>query len=601
MTTDQAGAATLRFDVVAGLTAAAVVLPKAMAYATVAGLPVAVGLYTAFVPMAVYALLGSSRVLSVSSTTTLGILAGTQLGLAVPDGDPAKLVTATATLAALVGAMLLLARLLKLGFVANFISTPVLTGFKAGIGLVIVLDQVPKLLGIHIAKQGFFRDVLGVARHVPESSLVTLAVAGATLAVLIGMERLWPHSPAPLVAVGGGIAASWYFGLKALGVSTVGLIPQGFPSLTLPDPALLAQLAPGALGIALMSFTESIAAGRAFAGPEDPAIDANRELVATGAANVAGALLGAMPAGGGTSQTAVVRAAGGRSQKASLVTAGVALATMLLLAPVLGLLPNATLAAVVIVYSVGLIQPAEFRTILNVRAMEFRWAIAALLGVLVFGTLKGIVVAVILSMIGLISQTAHPRVSVIVRKRGADVLRPLSPEHPDDESFEGLLILRPEGRLYFANAQDVADQIRALVAKHEPRVLVLDMSRVPDLEYSALQMLMEGEQRVTAERRRRLAGRAEPRRPRGRPASRVRRTPRTRAHALQRPHGNRALSGASGGRDDGAGLTAEQASAARYALLSFSGVRGPSPGLQWTGPAAGNPWSSMCRETRPWP
>jgi MFS superfamily sulfate permease-like transporter len=146
----------LRFDVVAGLTAAAVVLPKAIAYATVAGLPVAVGLYTAFIPMMIYALLGSSRVLSVSSTATLAILAGTQLGLAVPDGDPAKLVTATAMLSALVGAMLVLARLMKLGFVANFISAPVLTGFKAGIGLVIVLDQVPKLLGIHITKQGFF-------------------------------------------------------------------------------------------------------------------------------------------------------------------------------------------------------------------------------------------------------------------------------------------------------------------------------------------------------------------------------------------------------------------------------------------------------------
>ena len=171
------GAGPLRLDVVAGLTAAAVVLPKAMAYATVAGLPVAVGLYTAFVPMLVYALLGSSRVLSVSSTTTLAILAGTQLGLVVPDGDPAKLVTATATLAALVGAMLLLARLLRLGFVANFISTPVLTGFKAGIGLVIVLDQVPKLLGIHIDKQGFFRDVLSVVQHLPDTSLLTLAVA----------------------------------------------------------------------------------------------------------------------------------------------------------------------------------------------------------------------------------------------------------------------------------------------------------------------------------------------------------------------------------------------------------------------------------------
>ncbi|HEY7240626.1 MAG TPA: SulP family inorganic anion transporter [Burkholderiales bacterium] len=484
-----------RFDIVAGLTAAAVVLPKAMAYATVAGLPVAVGLYTAFVPMLIYALLGSSSVLSVSSTTTLAILAGTQLGLAVPDGDPAKLVTATATLTALVGIALLAARLLRLGFVANFISTPVLTGFKAGIGLVIVLDQVPKLLGIHIDKHGFFRDVVSVADHLPETSPITLVVALATFAVLIGMERWKPHSPAPLVAVGGAIAASWYFGLHALGVSTVGLIPQGLPAVTLPDVELAAALAPGALGIALMSFTETIAAGRAFAKPADSAISADRELVATGAANLGGALLGAMPAGGGTSQTAVVRSAGGRSQKASLVTAAAALATMLLLAPILGLLPNATLAAVVIVYSVGLIRPEEFRAIRGVRSMEFRWALVACIGVLLLGTLKGIVVAIVVSMIGLASQTAHPRVSVIGRKRGADVLRPLSPEHPDDETFEGLLIVRPEGRIFFVNAQHVSDRIHELVAQYKPRVLAVDMSRVPDLEYSALQTLIEGEKR----------------------------------------------------------------------------------------------------------
>ncbi len=382
-----------------------------MAYATVAGLPVAVGLYTAFVPMVAYALLGSSRVLSVSSTTTLGILTGTELGLVVPDGDPAMLVTATATLTVLVGVILILARLLRLGFVANFISAPVLTGFKAGIGLVIVLDQVPKLLGIHITKEGFFLDLLHVAQHIPETSLMTLAVAAATFLVLIGMERFWPHAPAPLIALGGGIAAAWFFGLQALGVSTVGLIPRGFPSLTMPAPALIGQLLPGALGIALMSFTETIAVGRAFARPGDPRIDANRELIATGAGNLGGALLGAMPSGGGTSQTAVVRAAGGRSQLASLVTAGVAVATMLLLAPLLGLLPHATLAAIVIVYSVGLIQPAEFRAIRKVRTMEFRWAIAAALGVLMLGTLKGIVVAIILSLIGLASQSAHPRVS----------------------------------------------------------------------------------------------------------------------------------------------------------------------------------------------
>ncbi|MBK7459360.1 MAG: SulP family inorganic anion transporter [Betaproteobacteria bacterium] len=491
------GAGGLRFDIVAGLTAAAVVLPKAMAYASVAGLPVAVGLYTALVPMVIYALLGTSRVLSVSSTTTLAILAGTQLGLAVPDGDPARLLAATATLVALVGVLLMLAAVLRLGFVANFISTPVLTGFKAGIGLVIVLDQVPKLLGIHITKQGFFHDLLSVVQHVPETSLLTLAVAAATFAVLIGMERLWPHSPAPLVAVGGGIAAAWFFGLQDQGVSIVGLIPQGLPALTMPDLALVEDLLPGALGIALMSFTETIAAGRAFAAPTDPPIQANRELIATGAANLGGALLGAMPAGGGTSQTAVVRSAGGQSQKASLVTAGAALATMLLLAPLLGLMPNATLAAVVIVYSVGLIQPAEFRAIRSVRAMEFRWALIACLGVLVFGTLKGIVVAIIVSMIGLASQAANPRVSVIGRKRGADLLRPLSPEHPDDETFPGLLIVRPEGRLFFVNAQNVGEQINALVQQYQPRVLVLDLSRVPDIEYSALQALMEGEKRLT--------------------------------------------------------------------------------------------------------
>jgi high affinity sulfate transporter 1 len=487
----------LRFDVVAGLTAAAVVLPKAMAYATVAGLPVAVGLYTAFIPMVAYALLGSSRVLSVSSTATLAILTGAQLGLAVPDGDPAKLVTATATLAGLVGVLLLLARLMRLGFVANFISTPVLTGFKAGIGLVIVLDQAPKLMGIHIAKQGFFHDLLSVVQHIPDTSLMTLAVAAATLLVLIGMERFLPHSPAPLVAVGGGIAAAWLLGLQARGVSTVGLIPPGLPSFTLPDLALVEQLVPGAIGIALMSFTESIAAGRAFARPDDPRMDANRELVATGAANLGGALLGAMPAGGGTSQTAVVRATGGRSQKASLVTAAAAAAVMLLLAPVLGFLPQATLAAVVIVYSVGLIQPLEFLAIRRVRTMELRWAIAAALGVLVFGTLKGIVVAIILSLGGLASQAAYPRVYVIGRKRGADVLRPVSPEHPDDETLPGLLIVRPEGRLFFVNAQYVADQIDALIKEHKPRVLALDMSRVFDLEYSALLTLVEYEKRTT--------------------------------------------------------------------------------------------------------
>ncbi len=480
-------------DLIAGLTAAAVVLPKAMAYATVAGLPVAVGLYTAFAPAAVYGLMGSSRVLSVSSTTTLGILVGAELDVVSPGGEAAKLVAATATLTLLVGAILLLARLLRLGFVANFISTPVLTGFKASIGLVILLDQAPKLLGLHAEKHSFFADILSLVRHLPEISLSTTAIGIVSLIALIAIEMLRPHSPAPLILVAAAIAASWLFGFAAHGISTIGHIPQGLPSLTLPDFALIQALLPGALGLALMSFAETIAAARAFVGPKEPPVDANRELVATGAANLAGAFLGAMPAGGGTSQTAVVRAAGGRSQIVSLVVAATALVTMLVLAPVLALLPQAALAALVIVYSIGLIRPGDFAAIYRVRKMEFWWAMAAAAGVLIFGTLQGIVVAIVLSLVSLASQTANPRVSVIGRKRGADVLRPVSAEHPDDEVLDGLLIVRPEGRLFFWNAQNVADQIAALQEQHKPRVVALDFSRVSDIEYSALQMMMERE------------------------------------------------------------------------------------------------------------
>ncbi|KQV10890.1 sulfate transporter [Rhizobium sp. Root1203] len=484
---------TLRPDIIAGLTAAAVVLPKAMAYATVAGLSVSVGFYTAFVPMIVYALLGTSRVLSVSSTTTLAILTAAELAIVVPDGDAGRLITATATLTALTGLLLIIAAALRLGFVANFISSPVLTGFKAGIGLVIVLDQVPKLFGLHIVKEGFFRDILSLLQHLSDTSVITALVGAVALGLLLLMERVWPHSPAPLAVVGAAIAVSWLFGLSTHGVSIVGHIPQALPSLTLPSVDLVRQLLPGAIGIALMSFTETIAAGRAFASLSDPPIRPNRELVATGAANLSGAFFGAMPAGGGTSQTAVVRAVGGRTQKASMVTAAASVATMLVLAPMLGLLPQAALAAIVIVYSVGLIKPAEFASIRNVRRMEFRWALAAFLGVLVFGTLQGIVVAIVLSLVGLSSQAANPRIHVVGRKRGTDTLRPLSPEHPDDETFDGLLIVRPEGRLFFVNAQQVADRIRELVTQAKPGVLLLDLSRVFDIEYSALQMLVESE------------------------------------------------------------------------------------------------------------
>jgi sulfate permease, SulP family len=486
----------LRPDLVAGLVTAAVVIPKAMAYATIAGLPVQVGLYTALVPMAIYAVVGSSRPLSVSTTTTLAILAAAQLGQVATDGDVGSLMKASATLTLLVGAILLLASFLRLGFIANFISEPVLVGFKAGIALVIVLDQIPKLLGVHVAKGDFVQSLVATMQAVPHTSLPTLAVAVVMIVLLVGIERFLPRAPAPLVVVAAAIGGASVLGLQAHGVELVGQIPRGLPSFALPDFSLIEKLWPGALGIALMSFTETIAAGRAFAASDEPALRPNQELLATGLANAGGAMLGAMPSGGGTTQTAVNRLAGARSQLAEIVTALIALLTLLLLAPLIGLMPQATLAAVVIVYSVGLIQPREFRAILEIRRTEFVWALTALAGVVLLGTLKGILVAIVVSLLALAQQTADPPVRELARKRGTNVFRPRSDDNPEDETFPGLLMVRPEGRIFFANVERVGEKLRPLIEKAKPRVVALHLRSVPDIEYTALKTLIEAEKRL---------------------------------------------------------------------------------------------------------
>src|SRR5215471_3670263 len=485
----------LRWDLIAGLITAAVVIPKAMAYATIAGLPVQVGLYTALVPMVIYAVLGGSRPLSVSTTTTLAILAAADFGQATMAGDPTSLMRVSATLTLLVGAILLLASLLRLGFIANFISEPVLIGFKAGIALVIVLDQVPKLMGVHLPKGTFLHNLLGTLQAIPHASLPTLSLGIVMIALLVGIERFFPRAPAPLIVVAIAIASMRLFGLQAYGVETVGEIPRGLPSFTFPDFSLVARFWPAAFGFDLMCFTETIAAGRAFATSDEPHLRPNVELAATGLANAGGALLGAMPAGGGTTQTAVNRLAGARTQLAELITAAAALLTMLFLAPLIALMPQATLAAIFIIYSIGLIKPVDFRHILEIRRTEFLWALTALAGVALLGTLQGILVAIVVSLVVLAYQPADPPVRVLGRKPGTDVFRPRSQEHPEDETFPGLLMIQCEGRVFFVNAERIAEKVRVLADETKPRVVALDFSGVPDLEYTALKMLIEAEKR----------------------------------------------------------------------------------------------------------
>jgi sulfate permease, SulP family len=486
----------LRGDVVGGLTAAAVVVPQAMAYAAIAGLPLVVGLYTALVPLVAYAVLGTSRVLSVTTTSTIAILSANALLQIEPAVSGDQLISAVATLAFLVGVVLVLASVLRLGIVATFISEPVLVGFKAGVGLVIVVDQIPKLLGVHFDKGHFFQNLISIVDHVPQASVPTVLLAVGMLALQIGLQRFLPRVPASLITVAAGIAASAMAGLDRKGIDLVGEVHGGLPPFGLPDPSLFRHLWPPAIGIALMSFVETAAAGQAFRGADERRPQPNRELLAIGMTNLVGGLFHNMPSGGGTSQTAVNRRSGARSQIAGLVTAAAVVAVLFFLAPLVHLLPQATLAVVVAVPCAGMIRLRDFRAIRQVRTMEFSWAITALTGVVLLGTLRGILVAVILSLLALIHHSNCRPVFVLGRKPGTDVFRALSKAHPEDETFPGLLMLKTEGVIHFGNAERIGELMWHLVEEHRPKVVVIDCSAVPDFEYTALNIMADGEHKL---------------------------------------------------------------------------------------------------------
>jgi len=483
-------------DLMAGLTAAAVVIPKAMACAVIAGLPVQAGLYTALAAMLVYPLLGSSRALSVSSTSAIAMLTAAAVIASSARGPGASASVIAGTLAVLVGGALVIAWLLRLGFLANFISKPVLVGFAAGVGLVIILGQAKSLLGVSVASH----DTLGILRELPaqlsHTHALTLLLSVAGIGLLAGMHRFAPRWPAPLVWVALAIAASAAFGLQARGVKLVGAVPPGLPALSVPDLGLVSQLWLAALGIALMSFTESVAAARTFCGRDDPPVKANQELLAIGAANLAAAMVGGLPAGGGTSQTAVADQAGVRSQMAQWINAGAVLMTLLLFSGVIGLLPQAALAALVVVVSAGMIKPADFRAIARINRAEWAWALVTFAGVVLIGTLEGIGIAVLVSVLTLIHQANHPPVYAVAYNRALGIFRRLG-DDPEDETIPGLLMLRAEGRLNFANAANAQEKMQALAARTQPppRVIVLECSAIPDIEYTALLMLIEGERK----------------------------------------------------------------------------------------------------------
>ena len=478
----------LRRDLVAGVVTACVVVPQCVAYASLAGLPVEVGLYVATVPMALYVLLGTSRPLSVSTTSTISLLTASAIA---DSGEPDVLVAASA-LAVIVGVLLLVVGLLRLGFLADLVSSPILTGFKTGTGLVIIAGQLGKLTGIPVDGSGFFQDLRDVLGGLDEIQGLTLALGVGTIVLLVALRRFAPRLPAPLIGVAAGIVIVAAFDLVDRGVAVIGEVPSGLPGFELASPQHWGSLFPGALGIALMSAVESLAAGRALRAKEDPPIDANRELIALGVANLGAGAFHGYPAGGGLSQSAVNDQSGARTQISSLTTVATVVIVLTTLTGVLEDLADATLAALVIVAAGGLIQPVAFRRLAGIRRRDFALALVAVAGVLIFGILDGVLIAIAVSIITLVYQTNHRAVEVLGVDPQTGQFRTLA-RHAEAQPLAGIVIVRMRGPLSFANVQRVRTEILTALddAPQPPRFLICDCAALADIEITALEVMAE--------------------------------------------------------------------------------------------------------------
>ncbi|WP_235734543.1 SulP family inorganic anion transporter [Nocardioides alcanivorans] len=447
-------------DLLAGLVTGAVVIPQAMAYATIAGLPVEIGLYTCMLPMLVYALMGGSRTLSMSTTSTIAILTATTVG-SLPDRTDAQLLRAVFTLTVLVGTCLLLMRLFRLGSVVEQVSPATMTGVKTGVGLTVVATQLPALLGVSsgAADAGFFRTVADVARKVESADVGTVAISVTAVASLLLLRRFLPRIPGPLVVVTVAILVVACTPIEEHGLDLVGRVPTGLPTPSVPLWSDVLTLLPGALAIAVMAFMETVIVARAQRRRADPPIDPQRELLANGIAALAGGFSQSLPPAGGLSQSAVNQRAGAASQLAGITTAALAVLVALFLGPVLADLPAAVLASMVLVAVVGLIRPDEFTTLLRIDRAEFWVAVITAAAGLTAGLITAVAVGVGLTLVLVLREVSRSQAQ---------------PWEGNDVGNE-VMALRLQGTVYAGNARPTQDDVLAR-ALSEPglRTVVLD-------------------------------------------------------------------------------------------------------------------------------
>lgn len=488
-------------DLIAGLTVWAVLVPEALAYASIAGVSPVVGLYAAPAALILYAAFGSSKhQVTGPMSATAALSAGVVADLATSGSS--QYVALTTGVALATGIAALVAGMLRLGFLASFISEPVLKGFIIGMALTIIVGQVPKLFGIESGSGNFFEKTWDVVTGLGDTNGTTLLVGGLSLLAVLALKRLAPIAPGSLIVVLGSIVCVSSFDLADRGVAIVGTIPSGLPSLGLPDlaGADYLTLSGGAAGIMLVGFAEGLGAAKTYAAKHHYRIDPNRELLGLGAANLGVGMTSGMVVNGSLSKTAVNGGAGARTQVSGLVVAALTVITLLFLTGLFENLPEATLAAVVIAAVAELVDVGAITRLWRVSTSElgriygkvsrpdFIASVAAMAGVLIFDTLPGLLIGVTVAAVLLIYRSSRPHVAVLGRAGGGrhwvDVDR-----HPDAMQEPGVLVMRPESGLTYANADNVQTAVLDTIDE-STRAVVLDLGSVPDIDVSASEMLL---------------------------------------------------------------------------------------------------------------
>jgi sulfate permease, SulP family len=493
----------LRGDVAAGVAVTALIVPKNLGYAGIAGVPLQNGLYAAAAGAIIYALFCTSRQISTGPSSSLAAVAGGAVLVTGLNGARAAELVAAITLVS--GALFLLLAVLRMGWIARFLSKPVITGFLAGAAVDVVIGELPKLTGTSADGVNAWREFGSWIGSLGELHATTLLVGAAALGVILALRFLAPTIPGALVVVAGGILASYLFDLGAHGVALVGEVPRGLPTPQLPSVDLIRQqyatISVAAVGLLLIGFSQTAGDARAFATRHKYRIDVDQESVAQGMANMGAGVFQGMPVSTSLSASSLNESAGAKTPVASLITGGLVLLTLIVLAPLFSQLPKPVLAAVIIDAVVfGMIDLPELRRLRLVTRFDFWIAVAAIVGVLSVGVLAGVIVGVALSLGWLIYVATSPPMPQLGRQAGTQVFRDLD-ENPADETFPGIVVVRIDSGLFFATAQGLDDRIRKLAEQSESdlRGVVLDLEAVPFIDSQGAEQLAEIHEFVEAQ------------------------------------------------------------------------------------------------------